>query len=207
MNIIELNKNQTISEIDSFTVERYLQFSNYINSNVSSILDIGCNTGRGGVELKKKFPKVKLIGLDLVEDRLKKIPSGIYENLICNEGHNTGLESNSIDIIVAGEVIEHIEKSKIESTLKEFYRILKPSGLLLTTTPNPNSLLVKLGRNSVFNDPSHVNIMSIKQCEIFLKNAGFNNVKSLGSGKATRYISEKIPLMFLFGSYLSISKK
>ncbi len=36
-------------------------------------------------------------------------------------------------------VLEHLEGGKVEETMKEIHRILKPDGLLILTTPTPRS--------------------------------------------------------------------
>jgi hypothetical protein len=43
-----LDAAQTVSETDSFTAQRYVQFARHLGSAMS-ILDVGCNTGQGGV--------------------------------------------------------------------------------------------------------------------------------------------------------------
>ena len=43
------------------------------------------------------------------------------------------IKSNSVDIIIAVEVIEHIRDSK--EFLKEILRVSKPGGLILLTMP------------------------------------------------------------------------
>ena len=64
MNDYENNLNQTWSEDDPFTLNRYLQFSKFIKDG-NYVLDIGCNTVRGGGVLKNIFPNLKLYGIDL----------------------------------------------------------------------------------------------------------------------------------------------
>ena len=54
--------------------------------------------------------------------------------------HN--IESNSIDYVVTFQVIEHIQDDNY--FLEEIYRVLKPGGKLLLTTPNK---LMSLSRN------------------------------------------------------------
>jgi methylase of polypeptide subunit release factors len=76
--LISLNSEQTISETDTFTEERYLLFSRHIGQSRKKILDFGCNTGRGGVILKKENSDIYLIGADIVQERLQKVPSDIY---------------------------------------------------------------------------------------------------------------------------------
>ena len=65
--LIEINKSEIFSEIDTFTMERYKQFSKYI-FNKQTVLDVGCNTGRGGKILRENFPESKIYGIDLVSD-------------------------------------------------------------------------------------------------------------------------------------------
>lgn len=50
--------------------------------------------------------------------------------------------SNSIDIIFSGEAIEHIKN--LANFLKEIFRVLKPRGKLIITTPNSNAILYRL---------------------------------------------------------------
>lgn len=54
----------------------------------------------------------------------------------------TGIPDNSFDYAVSFQVVEHIKKDK--DFLQEIYRVLKPGGKLLMTTPNR---LMSLSRN------------------------------------------------------------
>src|SRR5688572_27021796 len=107
MNILDyekLNLKQTYSEKDKFTLERYAQFcKHYTQSNNPSILDIGCNTGRGGNILKDKFPNSKLYGLDVVKKRVEDICEGIYDDIFNTSAVSIPLTCDCLDLIVAGE--------------------------------------------------------------------------------------------------------
>jgi hypothetical protein len=46
--ILAVNRGQTISEDDPFTLDRYRQFAKHLSKRAVDILDVGCNTGRGG---------------------------------------------------------------------------------------------------------------------------------------------------------------
>ena len=202
-----LNEQQLVSETDSFTEKRYHQFSRFIpsSSRAVSILDIGCNTGRGGRVLRRMFPNAHLTGIDVVENRLKIIPQGLYDALMVGSITRIALPDASLDFILAGEVIEHISPADLSVVLCELRRVLKPSGKLLMTTPNPESFLVKAGRDHVFQDPSHLSIMPIGIHKNLLHECGFTTIKIFGSGKAIRIFPHWFPLMGVFGSYLSVS--
>ena len=58
----------------------------------------------------------------------------------------------------------------INSFLKKCYELLRENGIVLLTTLNLESYLVKLGRKGVFKDPSHVSIMPPKYLSYLEKN-------------------------------------
>ena len=49
--------------------------------------------------------------------------------------------NNSIDEIYASHVIEYFDRDKVKIVLEEWYRVLKPGGLLRLAVPNFNSLI------------------------------------------------------------------
>ncbi len=205
-NYKELNESQVFSETDPFTVERYQQFFQHFPTSAKTILDIGCNTGRGGSVLKKLNKDLRIIGLDCVENRLERLPLGIYDAKVCSYSTNITLGDSSIDGIVAGEFIEHLYPDDVNQTLKEFYRILKPEGRLLLTTPNPNYLLLQLTGRSVLGG-AHVSQHYPADLSERLKELGFDGIKVLGSGKVYRFFGQYFPWLRVYGSYLVIANK
>jgi SAM-dependent methyltransferase len=73
-----LNIEQVVSETDPFTEDRYRQFFRSMDPGAVTVLDIGCNTGRGGAVLKQLKPALQIAGLDIVQDRLDRLPGGVY---------------------------------------------------------------------------------------------------------------------------------
>lgn len=205
-NYKELNEAQAFSETDPFTVERYQQFFQHLPARAKTILDVGCNTGRGGSVLKKLSQELRIIGLDCVENRLERLPLGIYDTKVCSYSTNIALEDSSIDGIVAGEFVEHLYPDDVIQTLKEFYRILKPEGRLLLTTPNPNYLLLQLTGKSVLGG-AHLSQHYPADLSKLLKEIGFGDIKVLGSGKVSRFLGQYFPWLRVYGSYLVIANK
>ena len=106
------------------------------------ILEIGCGEGYGISELAKKSSHY--IGID-------KYKTNISDELLDNNKitfHQmkipplNNIEENSVDYVVSFQVMEHIQDDN--SFLKEIYRVLKPGGSVILTTPNK---LMSLTRN------------------------------------------------------------
>lgn len=203
-NSLEVNRMQVHSESDPFTADRYRQFASHLPKQGLRILDCGCNTGRGGDVLRQELPNAKLYGIDLLPERIDQIPAGIYEKAMAISSASLPFEDNFFDAIVSGEVVEHIPDPDLLATFEEFRRVLKPDGKILLTTPNPNAYLVKLGRTHIFDEPSHVNIMSPGLLKAKLARCGLRLIKAVGSGRSFRYVGENFPLFNVYGSYLAI---
>ena len=93
-------------------------------------LDVGCREGIQSEWLKGKGYKVTSIDIQTDYGRIvdvnKKLP----------------FKDNSFDLIWCSEVIEHLKNPA--KTVKEFYRILRPGGKMLLTTPNSYCWLFRL---------------------------------------------------------------
>lgn len=200
-----LNLLQPESEHDPFTEDRYRQFYRFLPKATSSVLDIGCNTGRGGSVLKGLDDNLKLYGLDAVRDRLDRLPKQVYEEGV--HGYSTKIpnEDNTYDVVVAGEFIEHIYQADVDQTLGEIFRVLKIGGRLLLTTPNPGDMKRKMRGRSILGG-AHVSQHFPDTLKLKLRMAGFSRVRIYGSGKVSRYVGSRFPL-FIYGSYLAIGDK
>lgn len=174
--------------------------------NKDYILDLGCNTGRGGEEIKIKYPGSILDGVDIVQERIDRIPSGIYRNLFCNSVERVDFDGLKYDAIIGGEFAEHIPINLLKEMLHLFKTILKPGGQIVLTTPNPDYLLVKLGRDGVIRDPSHVNIMSHKVFRKLIEEAGFKNIQIKGTGRVSSVIGSSFPILSFYGSYMVLAE-
>lgn len=199
------NAQQDISECDPFTLERYAQFFNFFPKEAIKILDVGCNTGRGGLRLKELNSNLTILGLDCVQERLDALPE-CYAQRVYGLSTDIPLEDQSVDVIVAGEFLEHLYPADVDKTLCEFQRVLKIGGRLLLTTPNPNYIRNKLSGTSVYGI-SHLTQHFPKLLRFRLQLHGFSGVKIYGSGKASRHFGWHFPLMFVYGSYLVLANK
>lgn len=101
------------------------------------ILDIGCGTGKNIEELQKLG---LVYGLDNSNEALRFCRKRGLKNLILGTAEKTSLKNNFFDIITLLDVLEHTDDNK---TLKETYRILKEDGLIIITVPAFNWLWSK----------------------------------------------------------------
>jgi SAM-dependent methyltransferase len=99
-----------------------------------SLLEIGCGEGRGVEQL---LPLAEsYIGLDKIGEVIdmlrSKFPGVDFRQAVIPPF--TGFEDNSYDTIVTFQVIEHIPNDRL--FLQEIYRMLKPGGKAIISTPN-----------------------------------------------------------------------
>lgn len=98
------------------------------------------------------------------------------------------------DAIVMIELIEHTQQPDI--FLKEVYRILKPDGIILITTPNSKSIHGKIwwGKfQEIFLIKEHLFLFSIPTIKRILKLANFNIIHLQTKTYLRRYYDYKIP--------------
>lgn len=93
------------------------------------------------------------------------------------------LPCESFDIIVASEVIEHLENPRFIA--REWFRLLRPGGILLISTPNNESFrsiaaLICRGHFIAFSDtcyPAHITALVRKDIERILKEVGLSSLE------------------------------
>lgn len=84
------------------------------------------------------------------------------------------LSDNSIAVASAFHLVEHLEFDYLLILFKECYRILKPGGLLLFETPNPENLFVST--RTFYLDPTHRNPIPPDLLEFCSRYSGFKQV-------------------------------
>lgn len=67
--------------------------------------------------------------IEQVYKRRSNVEDIVLDDMTCSK-----LPSESFDYVIAVEVLEHVEKDDL--FVKEVYRVLKPKGIFLMTTPN-----------------------------------------------------------------------
>ena len=145
------------------------------------VLDYGAGTGNLTRRLRALDRFEKITGADILA-RPPDLPNEIaWYCLDLNEGK--AIPAASFDAVIAAEVIEHLENPR--EVAREWYRLLKPGGTLLLSTPNNESIrsLVALlirGHYVAFDDscyPAHITALLRKDLTRILGETGFSNVR------------------------------
>jgi SAM-dependent methyltransferase len=199
------NLEQPGAESDHFSLERYQQFARHAIGSPINVLDVGCATGRGGAEFARLRPEAVLWGLDVVQDRLDTLPD-VYERRMRGLSTNLPIDDQALDLVLAGEFLEHLRPHDVDTTICEFQRVLRIGGQLLLTTPNPDYVRLLWARSSVYG-PGHLTQHHIRVLRLRLRMHGFSHVRVHGSGGVVRYLGEHVPVRRLYGSYLVSARK
>lgn len=105
------------------------------------LLEVGCGEGRG-IELLSPLCE-QYMAIDKITDVIERL-SQSYKNVTFRQAivpPFEGIASNTFDVVVSFQVIEHIKDDV--HFLKEIFRVLKPGGKALITTPNIKKTLTR----------------------------------------------------------------
>ena len=151
--------NQSISE-----EKRSQLFKKWAGKN-KKVLDMGC---RDGILTRHFIEKNEVTGLDIDKLALEACKNNLnIKTIWADFSLQIPIPTSSFDVVIAGEVIEHLHYPEI--TISEVSRILKPKGLFIGSVPNSyhlkNRLRVLKGRLIDY-DQTHLrayNVMLLRQ--------------------------------------------
>jgi 2-polyprenyl-3-methyl-5-hydroxy-6-metoxy-1,4-benzoquinol methylase len=155
------------------------------------ILDVGCNTGRGGVVLRQAKPSAHVEGLEMLAARAALVPAGVYDAVTVGDLTTVASTGAKFDALVMGELIEHVPYSALEAFISCAARVLSPGGRILLTTPNPHYLFLRWRGGSVMGG-AHVSVHCPATLTEFLNHRGFRVVRVEGTGRVSRVVGVRV---------------
>ena len=87
----------------------------------------------------------------------------------------TGTPAASLGAVTGFHIVEHLPLPYLVSVLKETARTLRPGGIAIFETPNPENVLV--GSHTFYLDPTHLNPIPPATLKFFMEAAGLENVE------------------------------
>ena len=142
-------------ELIKSRVSTYLPFALLLKElySDSMVVDLGCGRGEW----------LELLGENAIE--AKGVDSDDEMLRVCQK-YNLDVEKNSavvflkeqtsqsLMMISALHVVEHISFEELNTLIKESLRVLKPGGILILETPNPEN--IRVSTESFYIDPTHI---------------------------------------------------
>ncbi len=154
----------------------YLPFLSQLNEVYSDInvLDLGC--GRGEWLELMQHEGYHAVGVDIDEGMLEDCHE-LGLDVVNDDALNflKQQEADSFEVISGFHIVEHIDFDDLRVLVSEALRVLKPAGLLIMETPNPENLVV--GTNNFYLDPTHLKPIPSELLQFVAEYSGFKRAK------------------------------
>ena len=158
--------------------KQYLSFINPVSSLYpgTETYDIGCGRGEW-LELMLESG-MKPFGVDIDDGMLKDCQE---LNLPAQQGDAVSflatLQEESQAVVSAFHVVEHLSFEQLQIVVSEALRVLKPGGLLIMETPNPENIVV--ATRNFYKDPTHQRPIPPELLSFLSEYYGFARVKTI----------------------------
>lgn len=147
------------------------------------VLEVACNMGTTAIQLAQQF-ECQIVGIDLDEEALEKARKNIkdhkVEHLVQVQRANATklpFEDESFDIVINEAMLTMLPIEAKEKAIREYLRVLKPNGFLLTHdivihSENADTLLAEL------RDAINITVSPLPKADwkALFQRCGFRNV-------------------------------
>ena len=146
------------------------------------LLEMGCGLGHLLGLLQDDF---QCVGIDLIDYSVEqtKLNAPRAEALQMSADDLSPFESGSFAVVVALHLVEHLPDP--EDTIRQVNRILKPGGLFLFATPNPNYGMRRYkdrDNDAIGKDRTHINVHEPAQWRAWCEANGMTVLRQFGDG-------------------------
>lgn len=180
------SKNKLFVELDSpfqrYRITKVLGI--YTPNKNERVLDLGCGWGTfcfavsplcnhvTGVDFSRK--SIELCNRLLAEKKYANV------DFVLADAQDTGLPSESYDVIICADLFEHLYPKQFEKVLDECTRLLKKGGKLVVWTPHRGHIFEILKNNNILlkKDEAHVDYKSTEPIINALTKRNFSIKKS-----------------------------
>ncbi len=160
-------------------------------SKDSRVLEVACNMCTTSIELAQTYG-CQIVGVDmdshvLEQARVKIADAGLEDKIHIQRGNALKLPfpDNSFDIVINEAMLTMLRGEAKEKAIKEYWRVLKPGGRLLThdvsyISDDMETKLHQLGQTI----NAHVEPLHVKHWQSLFQQTGFSDVQT-NHGKMT----------------------
>ena len=161
---------------------RLFESLEYLEDRVpAAILDLGSGPGTAALELRRRWPKARVVAVDLALPMLKRIaPRRGWNPLqrpidrVCADARALPLADDSVDLIFSNLCLQWVED--LDALFAGFRRVLRPGGLLLCSTFGPATLHELRAAFAAADEEAHVSpFAGIAEFGDALMRAGFRD--------------------------------
>lgn len=142
-----------IKEFLLFLANWYRALYIRLQFNPKTLLDVGCGTGELVGNLRTLGIDAR--GLELSQDALDLAKKEVKPFLVLGDVIKLPFKSNSMDMVISIDVLEHLERSKLQKAVNETVRVSKK--LILHKIFTQENVLLNWLHGD---DPSHISVFS-----------------------------------------------
>lgn len=145
------------------------------------VLDLGSGPGRGAAAMRGRWPKARVVAMDLAlpmlrearrRERWNPLRRGI--DRVCADARALPLADGSVDVLFSNLCLQWIED--LPAVFAGFRRVMRPGGLLMVSTFGPDTLHELRAAFAAGDDAPHVSpFASIAEFGDALMHAGFRD--------------------------------
>ncbi len=164
---------------------RFLLKGNYVAPvrNPRNILDVGCGTGRWGMEISYVFPNARIVGVDMVPQlSVNEYAIPNYTFVQANLLEGLPFQSNMFDFVHQRLLVLGIPVDKWPSAVHELRRVTAPAGWVELAEPSCG-----------FGAPAIERLFSWMEALSYLRNINVRAVAHIGEllkGAGLRYVRQ-----------------
>ncbi|EKD90430.1 MAG: membrane-associated protein [uncultured bacterium] len=179
------------------TIERYVEDDKKLN-----ILDLGCGYGRLSKQIIKKFPEVKVVGIDIAKSYVD-----IFNKTLSPRGRayvgdikKLPFKSETFDLVfIATSLMYLIEKEDQVACIREVRRVLKEKGKFVIIERNPlgHRIITFGGLVSILRGQKYKEIPSVSFKKKYLKSVLEKNLGKVVQVKGIPIWTLTLPVQIL----------